>query len=615
MHRTIAQRLNELRKEMKKISAKAFYFSGTDPHNSEYLANHWKTIPYFSGFSGSAATMIVTMNNAALWTDSRYFIQAERELKGTGIDLMKIGVDKTPTHTEWITDQMKNGFIATDLECLSIKAFEAFYHSLDRNNYKIIHGGGCIDAVWTNRPPIPANPIYEHETQFCGKTRKQKIEAIKQYYLDKVGIYGILLSSLDEIAWTFNLRGSDIDYNPVFLSFALIDLRKTVLFVQKACLSSELEKKLTNEGIVIADYNDTNTLFKEHSTVEADPSSTPVKFDAPYAEYIRLCKMGVPTNEIPIPLYDYYEEFVIKHRTSMVKELKAIKNDCEINQIHIAMQKDGVAMVKFLYWIEQNINKGNTHNEYELVNVLNSFRAEQADFVGNSFYPIMSFGENGAIVHRAVSKETAVNVEGNGLLLFDSGGQYPNGTTDVTRTIAIGTPSKEEINDFTLVLKGLIALSSIKFPNGTLGCNLDVLARQALWQQGLNYGHGTGHGIGFFLNVHEGPQSIRQEYNPVSLKPGMVSSNEPGLYKQGKYGIRIENAMVCKKWKSTDFGNFLEFETLTLCPIDKQLINKSILSDSEISWINNYHELCYQKLANELNDDERKYLKEITSKI
>ncbi|MFV0522631.1 MAG: aminopeptidase P family protein [Mangrovibacterium sp.] len=616
MNKIITDRLSLLRKEMKKINADAFYFSGTDPHHSEYLADHWKSISYFSGFTGSAATFIVTQKEAALWTDSRYFIQAGEELAGTGIKLQKLGCDGTETHTEWIINRLQEAQIATDLTCLTVDEYQSFDEDFQNDGfhlpYRIIDGKSCLDAAWKNRPAIPANLIFEHNKQFCGQTRSEKIEAIKDYCLYNSSCFGVFLTALDEIAWTFNLRGSDVAYNPVFLSYALINDSETILFIQKDCLSNELKAKLQEENISIGDYNNMEKLFETYSYANSDPSSTPVIFDTDISSKIDF-HTNVPFEHVEDIFID--PMFILTYANSPVKALKAIKAESEIKHIQEAMRKDGVAMTKFLYWLNENIGGNKVYNEYHLVEVLNGFRSEQEGFKGNSFYPIMSYKANGAIVHRSVTKESAVDVEGNGLLLFDSGGQYLDGTTDITRTVAIGCPSEEEKRDFTLVLKGMIALSQVKFPEETPGCNLDVLARQALWQHGLNYGHGTGHGIGYFLNVHEGPQSIRQQYNPVALKPGMVLSNEPGLYKEGKYGIRTENAMVCVKDEKTEFGQFLSFQTLTLCPIDKRLIDKSLLNIMETDWLNSYHEKCYEKLSGSLNDHEKEYLRKLTLAI
>lgn len=616
MNNETTKRLALLRNEMKKINADAFYFSGTDPHHSEYLADHWKSIPYFSSFTGSAATMIVTQENAALWTDSRYFIQAEKELEGTGIELQRLRVD-ADTHVDWLFNHIElGGQVATDLSCLMVHEYQQFMNHWNPTDsfpmpFRFIDGTNCLNAAWKNRPTLPANPIFEHDEKYCGNSRKEKINAILNH-IKKSDSLGILLSSLDEIAWTFNLRGSDINFNPVFLAYALIKPNKTVLFVQENCLSKELELKLNNDGIEIGLYTNPKQLFGDFNILDADPHATPVKLDPEIATKIEYATDTDLCQEMHI-LVDAM--LSINYKNSVVKDMKSIKTPREIEHLRSAMVKDGVAMVKFLNWLDLNIGKTGTHHEYELVNMLTSFRAQQDGFIGNSFYPIMSYNANGAIVHRSVTAETSANIEENGILLFDSGGQYHSGTTDITRTIAIGTPSEEAKHDFTLVLKGMIALSLAKFPQGTPGCNLDILARHALWQHGLNYGHGTGHGVGYFLNVHEGPQSIRQEYNPETIKAGMVISNEPGLYRTGKYGIRIENCMVCVEEMKTEFGNFLSFETLTLCPIDKRLINVSMLSASEIEWINAYHKKCHEKLNDYLSDEEQKYLKELTSPI
>ncbi|WP_372774289.1 aminopeptidase P family protein [Mangrovibacterium sp.] len=592
MKSMIQNRLANLRAEMKKLNLDAWYLSGTDPHQSEYLPDYWQIRSFISGFNGSAGYMMVTLDDAALWTDSRYFLQANEQLSETGIRLMKLRVEGTPTPADWLKSVAKEGaIVGTDATCLSVNQFRNLNQSLAPHNLHLKDCGDLMDLIWTDRPVLPPNPIFEHEVKYTGQSRQDKIEAIRAKMIES-GAQSILLTALDDIAWTFNLRGSDISYNPVFMAFALVTTNDIQLYLNCDKIPDNLQKKLMSEGIKLSRYSQI---------------------------YIDLCSISGKILIDPDRTNQALKEAIspdasIAMQLSTATILKAKKSDHELEMIKIAMHKDGVAMVKFLHWLKQTVGK-KTVTEYDVLLKLEEFRSQQTGFMGSSFYAIVGYNENGAIVHRSVTPETAVQIEASGILLFDSGGQYPEGTTDITRTVCLSTPTELAKEDFTLVLKGTIGLAELKFPANTPGCNIDLAARQALWQTGRNYGHGTGHGIGFFLNVHEGPMGIRQEYNERVIEPGMVLSDEPAFYREGHYGIRIENVIACKEWQITEYGRFLQFETLTLCPIDTGLIEKKLMSATEIDWLNRYHQRCYNELSPALNEDEKAFLKEITNAI
>nr|WP_321406817.1 aminopeptidase P family protein [uncultured Carboxylicivirga sp.] len=592
MENIIKNRLQQLRNEMTNKGIAAWYMSGSDPHQSEYMPNHWQIREFISGFNGSMGFMVVTLNDAALWTDSRYFLQAVSQLEGTGIQLMKFRIEGTPSPAQWISSQLTSNQLAgTDASCISISAYESLQSELSGYDIKLTDCGDLLNSFWTDRPELPSNPIFEHAVDYAGHSRIQKIDQIR-YHLDEKKADFIILTALDDIAWTFNLRGNDVDFNPVFIAFALISKSTCELYVNQQKIPDSLKDKLQNEEINILPYEQ---IYSDINNIQGKLLIDPDRVN--YALKNALSK-----------------EVKIEYTLSIAAILKAIKSDHEIKMFEIAMQKDGVAMVRFLNWLYQSAGVENI-TEYDVLLKLEEFRSEQENFMGASFHSIVGYNGNGAIVHRSVTPETAASITNDGILLFDSGGQYLEGTTDITRTVCLGDPTDLAKEDFTITLKGTIGLAELKFPANTLGCNLDLAARHAMWQTARNYGHGTAHGIGFFLNVHEGPMSIRQEYNNRVIEPGMVMSDEPAFYREGLYGIRTENVMVCKEWMTNEYGRFLQFETLTLCPIDTKLIEKSLLTETEIRWINNYHQQCFEKLAPALNDEERELLKELTQKI
>lgn len=592
MNASIGQRLASLRAEMKRLGLDAWYLSGTDPHLSEYLPDYWHIRRYISGFNGSAGFLVVTADHAALWTDSRYFLQATDQLSGTGIQLMKLRIEGTPSPAEWLNSVLKEGrTVGTDTACLSVSQFRSLNFTFSAFKLMLKNCGDLMKVVWSDRPELPTTPIFEHDTKYAGQSRLEKIDLIRTD-MKAAGAQAILLGALDDIAWTFNLRGSDISYNPVFVSFALIGESFATLYLNPAKVPAELAQKLKAEGIELKDYLAIYEDLKGLTgTIVFDPDRTNQALNEAIPEVTQKLK-----------------------RLSAAAILKAKKSARELEMIKIAMQKDGVAMVNFLYWLETNVGK-TTFNEYDVLLKLEEFRAQQENFRGSSFYAIVGYNGNGAVVHRSVTPETAADIQAEGILLFDSGGQYLEGSTDITRTVCLSEPSALAKEDFTLALKGTIGLADLKFPANTVGSNLDLAARQALWQSGRNYGHGTGHGIGFFLNVHEGPMSIRQEYNDRVIEPGMVLSDEPAFYREGMWGIRTENVMACTEWQTNAYGRFLQFETLTLCPIDTKLVEKSLLTASEIKWLNDYHQRCFDELSPALNDEETAFLKRITQAI
>jgi Xaa-Pro aminopeptidase len=572
----------------------AYVIFGTDPHMSEYLPEHWQTRSFIAGFTGSAGMVVVSHNKAALWTDSRYFLQAEEQLAGTGIDLVKMRTPGHPEPAQWLKINLQKGAVAgADEWSVSISQFAAMQKSLKESGIELKETGDLLNDIWTDRPALPDSPIFEHELRYACTDRKDKIKIIRSE-LEKSGANMQIITALDDLAWTFNLRGSDVECNPVFMAYASISETEIILFIDNKKLPKELKNKLESEGIQIREYAGLIEYLRKL------PASAKILIDADRTNQAILKNIAT--------------HCTIIEGLSIPCCLKAIKSEGEIKNIRNAMRKDGVAMVDFLYWIEKNLGKVPV-TEYTVAEKLNEFRSKQPEFKGISFFPIVGYKEHGAIVHFHVAEDNALPVEKDGFLLFDSGGQYSDGTTDITRTIALSELTARQKSDFTVTLKGMISLSCAKFPINTRGYHLDILARKDMWQHGLNYGHGTGHGVGYFLNVHEGPMSIRQEFNDRVIEEGMVISNEPAMYRLGEYGLRTENMMVCVKDETTDFGEFLRFDTLTLCPINTKAIEKSLLNPEEINWLNNYHQWVYDELSPLMNDELKAFLKGQTQTI
>jgi Xaa-Pro aminopeptidase len=589
----IRHRLKTLRMELLRRNLDAWYISGTDPHASEYLPDMWQTRKYISGFSGSYGVIVIAQEEAGLWTDTRYFIQAEEQLKGSGIKMYKLRVPDAILPEAWIAKKLSAGSkVGFDPQTLSVAGYRNLIKSLGDTGIVAVETPDLFEKIWENRPELPNTPVFSVNTSYTGLTRKEKHDLLVAE-LKKQDADLQVVTALDELAWAFNLRGSDVDYNPVFTGYGVIGRNEWFLFVHPHKVPSELKLQLDREKITLLSYESFFTWLKSvrGKKIFIDPSA------ASYA----VCSSLHADNKIVEGI-------------SPVAIMKAQKNPAELSGFREAMKKDGVALISFLAWLKGHIGK-DIITEYTIGRKLAEFRSQQKDFAGESFAPIVGYKEHGAVIHLNVGEEDALTLEPEGILLFDSGGQYLQGTTDVTRTVALGEVSLQQKKDFTLVLKGMIALSMVKFPVGTKGCNIDVLARMALWQNGLNYGHGTGHGVGHFLNVHEGPMSVRQEYNEVALRPGMVLSNEPGLYRAGKYGIRTENMMVCVEKESTEFGNFLGFDTLTLCPIDTSLIDMSLLIQDEKEWLNKYHSKVLNELKPLINKDMVEFLAELTKPV
>ncbi|MDO8952281.1 MAG: aminopeptidase P family protein [Draconibacterium sp.] len=589
----IQQRLTALRAEMHKLDLDAWFISGTDPHSSEYLPSKWKTREFITGFTGSYGTIVVTKTEAGLWTDTRYFIQAEEQLKGTGVTMFKLRVPEAILPELWLTEKLKSGSrVGIDAQTISVSGYRNLQRTLAITGIELVNTTDLFNAIWENRPQIPEDKIFELKIVFTGISRVEKQVQLSAK-LNQFNADLLVVSMLDELAWLNNLRGSDISYNPVFMGYGLVGKDKNYLFVNQSKIPVDLLKVLEKDGICIKEYESFYSFLStlKNKRILLDPGT------ANYSIYNSL----VENNEII-------------EATSPVSLAKAIKNNTELNGFREAMKKDGVALVEFLFWLKSNIGKTKI-TEYEIGRKLAEFRSKQSNFKGESFPPIVGYKSHGAIVHLNVGIDDAFPVEAEGILLFDSGGQYLDGTTDITRTVALGQVTEQQKTDFTLVLKGMISLTLAEFPLGTKGCHLDILARKPLWENAMNYGHGTGHGVGHFLNVHEGPMSIRQEFNEHQIEPGMVMSNEPAFYRVGEYGIRTENMMVCVEKEKTPFGQFLGFETLTVCPIDTTLIKPELLNDREKYWLNSYHEKVKELLNPLLNKELHGFLNELTKEI
>lgn len=589
----IQQRLGVFRDEMRKAGVAACIIPGTDPHASEYIADYWKEREWISGFDGSAGTAVVTLHEAGLWTDSRYFLQGTEQLKGTGFELMKMGLPETPDMLSWLNQVLKPGEkVAVNPQMFSLNSYASMEKELSMNGLQLI-SADIPAAAWTDRTPLPTDPFFVFSAEKAGRTCAEKIQSVRNE-LQKAHADVVVMSALDDIAWLFNIRGRDVAYNPVVIAYAMLDAKNCVLYLEDRKLTDDTAAYLAGENVTVKPY------LSVYDDLRALPLQNKVLVD------------GAKLNQ---SLYEAIPKSCTKiNQMSPVFKLKAIKNEVELAGIRQAMLKDGVALTRFFMWLEANVASG-TLTEVGIAEKLAGFRADQGDFFGESFGTIAGFAGHGAIVHYRADAASDASLTTDNILLLDSGGQYLQGTTDITRTVTLGNTTGQQKTDFTLVLKGHIGLGSAKFPVGTRGSQLDILARKAMWDLGINYGHGTGHGIGHFLNVHEGPQSIRMEENPVTLQPGMILSNEPGLYRSNQYGIRTENLVRVRESVATEFGQFLEFETLTLFPIDKNLIDPSMLTQQELNWLNNYHQEVYDKLAPMLTADEQAWLRNKTSAL
>ena len=608
MATTVNQRLEDLREVMRREHLAAFIFPSTDPHQSEYVADHWKGREFISGFNGSAGTAVVTMDSAALWTDSRYFLAAEDQLKGTEYQLMKLKIEGTPTIAEWIGKECGPGAeVAIDGTCSSASEVKELISDLRKQGGITLRTNlDPLSLIWKDRPAIPENPVEIYPLDYSGEAAHDKIARIRQALRERHAD-GMLMAALDDIAWTLNLRGSDVHCNPVFVSYLLIAPNEVTLYINEVKLSSEVEAYLKAKGVGVAPYEDVRKGLKDYFAynILLDPNEV----NYTLYEVVRRQESGVRS------------AVGIVEEESPVKRMKTVKNEREIAGFRSAMLKDGIAMTKFLKWIyewkeESGKRKENTPaTELSVSAKLEAFRAEQPLFRGISFDTIAAYQAHGAIVHYEPTPETDIPLKPEGFLLLDSGAQYLDGTTDITRTIPLGPLTEEQKHIYTLVLKGHIQIELCKFPSGTSGTQLDVLARQALWREGLNYLHGTGHGVGTYLNVHEGPHQIRMEWKPAPLVAGMTVTDEPGIYLAGKFGVRIENTLLVTPYKETEFGKFLQFDSLTLCPIDKAPILTDLLTQEELDWLNAYHQRVFDTLSPHLNQEEADWLREACAPI
>ena len=592
---TIAARLAALREEMRREHLSAFIFPSSDPHNSEYVPSRWEGRKWISGFDGSAGTAVVTLHSAALWTDSRYFLAAEEQLAGTEFQLMRERVDGTPSIAEWIATEIEgaesseigvDGMCMTYAECSDLKT-------------DLKHNGGItvrtnldiLDRIWTDRPSVPLNPVSIQPIEYAGESCHDKLGRIRSSLLRR-GAGGMLMTQLDDIAWTLNLRGTDVHCTPVFVAWLIVAEKVAVLYIKDEKLSPEVIEYLNAEGVAVDDYDNIIDALNSYDgyTLLIDPATT----------NYTLSQLRGNFNLVSAP--------------SPVPEMKAIKNEVECNGFRNAMQRDGVAMVKFLKWLEEAVPKG-CETELSVSAKLRQLRAEQPLFKDESFDTIAGYEEHGAIVHYEPTPDTDVPLRPEGFLLLDSGAQYLDGTTDITRTIQLGKVTDLHRRVYTLVLKGHLSLQNLCFPRGAAGTQLDAVARVAMWREGMNFMHGTGHGVGSYLSVHEGPHQIRQEYRPAPMLEGMTVTDEPGLYLAGKFGVRIENTLLTVPYMTTEFGKFLRFEPLTLCPIDTRPIVVDMLSTEELGLLNAYHKMVYERLSPMLDEEHKAWLADKTRSL
>ena len=595
---TVNEKIFALRQQMLKEGFDAYIMPSSDPHQSEYVADHFKSRQWLSGFMGSMGYLVVTQQHAGVWTDSRYFLQCETEIHGTDFVMHKQGIQGAPEHIDWLVQTLApNSRVGCDGTLFAIGQVRAMQKTFSAKNIFLNTDIDAINAIWLDRPTLPTAPIFEHELVFAGKTRTEKLEDIR-HKMRENGATLHLVTTIDDIGWTLNLRGSDVDCNPVFLSYLVIGLERCELFVNVSKLPETLKNTLNTEGVIVHAYEGIEAFLSKLKATDC---------------------IAVDGSNINYKLYSTIKQAKIIEIETFSIIMKAIKNETEQAWIRQVMVKDGVALLKAFRWLSKKLSLNETVTEYEFSAMIAQFRSDQAHYFGESFDAIVGYNGNGAIIHYKPAVKTSAVIEPNGILLVDSGGQYADGTTDITRTISLdGKPKQEIIDDFTAVLKGHIAIAELIFPQGTKGIQMDILARMYLWKASLNYGHGTGHGVGFFMNVHEPPQGIAPALNSRGTTPhqlGMLTSNEPGMYREGSYGIRIENLILVVPHNTNTYGTFYKFETVTLFPLDRSLINKKMLTKSEITWINDYHQRVFSSLEPHLDTAEKTWLKQECKKI
>jgi Xaa-Pro aminopeptidase len=596
MHRK--EKLQAIRTAMAGIGIDCYIIPSSDPHQNEYIPVCWQYRSWLSGFTGSAGTIVITAETAGLWTDSRYFIQAEKQLEGSGIELFRLTVPHTPEHIQWIAANLpSNSVIAFDDRFFSFTSVQNMRDVLCGAGHQLSTSVDLPSPIWMDQPSIPLNGIFNHEIEFAGVSRKEKINHVKEEMM-KSSVDFHLITTLDDIAWMLNLRGTDIRFCPFFISFCVVATTGTHLFINPEKIPAAVLHELSEDSVTIHPYEAISEFLKSL------PESSRILYSPDKVNHALV--QSIPS---------HVEQ---KHGMNITTGLKSIKNSVELEGLKRVMVKDGIAWVKTLHWIDQQIHSGGLVSEWSVAEKIAEFRSFQPEYQGESFHPISSYGWHGAVVHYSVTPSESLDLLPEGIFLLDSGGHYSDGTTDTTRTITLSTPDSQQKSDFTRALKGTLGVSMLRFPKGTKGFQMDILARKALWDIGLNYGHGTGHGVGFFLSVHEGPQTIGTSasgYLNISFEPGMVTTVEPAIYREGRYGMRTENMTVVIEDTVNEFGTFYRFETLTLAPLDTNLIEKGLLSDEELRWLNNYQQRVYDELANFLTIEERIWLKEITKPI
>ena len=585
--------LNNLREVMKKENVDYYIIPSGDSHQSEYVPEYYKGRAYVSGFTGSAGTLLVGIEESYLWTDGRYFIQAEKELNGSGIKLMKMNIPGYPSLIEWIKNNVKEGkTLAFDGSTISTNEYKNYKELSEKNGFNIKMDKDFLNEIWSDRPELSKEKIFIHDIKYCGRCTSEKLQEVRDE-MKKLEGENYVIASLDDIAWLFNIRGNDIAYNPVALAYALISDNEAVLYIDEEKVANDDKRRLEAQGVTLKPYND---IYKDIKNVTESIIIDGAKVNGKL-------------------YYLISEDVKIIENLNITTSLKAVKNEVEIKNMEVSQVRDGVAMVKFIKWLKENVGKINM-TEISASDKLEEIRAKGEYFKGLSFNTIAAYKDHAAMMHYSATEESQYELNSEGMLLIDSGAQYLDGTTDITRTFILGSITEEEKRDFTLVLKSHIALATTIFLKGTNGCNLDAIARRPLWKYGMDYKCGTGHGVGFFLNVHEGPQGIRPVCNTIALEPGMLLTNEPGVYKENKHGIRTENTLlVTKAFKNDEMGEFYKFDTISYCPIDLEGVDVSLLDEEEREWLNNYHRTVYEKLSPYLTEEEKKFLEKETRSI